>query len=158
MLLCYRDASVLAKFLHRGAVTAGRASAAAESLLLVNISQSACTSMVDNKKEREMQLMRMLLVAAQTVIIVNDVTEMTVATGTMPISYQNTAQTFEGWGTSLAWFGEYVGMLEGAWTALLTWCCLLILLSQPLTVPKPGCKFLLFPCRISAEHCGRLAV
>ena len=61
-----------------------------------------------------MQLMRMLLVAAQTVIIVNDVTEMTVATGTMPISYQNTAQTFEGWGTSLAWFGEYVGMLEGA--------------------------------------------
>lgn len=70
--------------------------------------------MVDNKKEREMQLMRMLLVAAQTVIIVNDVTEMTVPTGTMLISYQNTAQTFEGWGTSLAWFAEYVGMLEGA--------------------------------------------
>ena len=61
-----------------------------------------------------MQLMRMLLVAAQTVIIVNDVTEMTVPTGTMSITYQNTAQTFEGWGTSLAWFGEYVGMLEGA--------------------------------------------
>ena len=70
--------------------------------------------MVDNKKEREMQLMRMLLVAAQTVIIVNDVTEMTVTTGTMSINYQNTAQSFEGWGTSLAWFGEYVGMLEGA--------------------------------------------
>lgn len=77
--------------------------------------------MVDNKREREIQLMRMLLVAAQTVIIVNDVTELAVSEGpTMPISYQNTAQTFEGWGTSLAWFGEYLGMLEGVWTALLT--------------------------------------
>ena len=72
--------------------------------------------MVDNKKERELHLMRMLLVAAQTVIIVNDVSETTVA-GPTPINFQNTAQQFEGWGTSLAWFGEYVGMLEGMWSA-----------------------------------------
>lgn len=59
-----------------------------------------------------MQLMRMMLVAAQTVIIVNDVQETTVA-GPLPISMDNPAQIFEGWGTSLAWFAEYVGMLEG---------------------------------------------
>ncbi|DBA75930.1 hypothetical protein WJX79_010130 [Trebouxia sp. C0005] len=69
--------------------------------------------MVDHKKEREMQLMRMMLVAAQTVIIVNDVQETTVA-GPLPISMDNPAQIFEGWGTSLAWFAEYVGMLEEA--------------------------------------------
>lgn len=68
--------------------------------------------MVDHKKERELQLMRMMLVAAQTVIIVNDVQETTVA-GPLPISIGNAAQTFEGWGTSLAWFAEYVGCLEG---------------------------------------------
>ncbi len=68
--------------------------------------------MGDHKKDREIQLMRMMLVAAQTVIIVNDVQETTVA-GPLPISINNAAQTFEGWGTSLAWFGEYVGMLEG---------------------------------------------
>ena len=56
-----------------------------------------------------------MLVAAQTVIIVNDVQETTVA-GPLPISINNAAQTFEGWGTSLAWFGEYVGMLEGILT------------------------------------------
>ena len=70
-------------------------------------------AMVDHKKEREIQLMRMMLVAAQTVIIVNDVQETTVA-GPLPISMNNPAQNFEGWGTSLAWFGEYVGMLEGS--------------------------------------------
>jgi hypothetical protein len=69
-------------------------------------------TMVDHKKEREIQLMRMMLVAAQTVIIVNDVQETTVA-GPLPISMDNPAQNFEGWGTSLAWFAEYVGMLEG---------------------------------------------
>ena len=69
--------------------------------------------MVDQKtREREVQLMRMMLVAAQTVIIVNDVQETTVA-GPLPISINNKAQTFEGWGTSLAWFGEYVGYLDG---------------------------------------------
>lgn len=68
--------------------------------------------MVDHNKEKEMQLMRMMLVAAQTVIIVNNVQETTVA-GPMPISFDNAAQTFEGWGTSLAWFGEYVGTLDG---------------------------------------------
>lgn len=77
--------------------------------------------MIEDKREREIQLMRMLLVAAQTVILVNDVQDLTVTTGPMPISYQDTAQTFEGWGTSLAWFGEYVGMLEGMCTAVLTW-------------------------------------
>ncbi len=56
--------------------------------------------------------MRMMLVAAQTVIIVNDVQETTVV-GPLPISMDNPAQNFEGWGTSLAWFAEYVGMLEG---------------------------------------------
>lgn len=28
------------------------------------------------------------------------------------ISTTNTAQAFDGWGTSLAWFGEYVGSLD----------------------------------------------
>lgn len=65
-----------------------------------------------NTKEREIQLMRMMLVAAQTVIIVTNVQEVTVP-GPLPISMDNKAQLFEGWGTSLAWFGEYVGMLEG---------------------------------------------
>ena len=75
--------------------------------------------MADHKKEREILLMRMMLVAAQTVIIVNDVQETTVA-GPLPISIDNTAQSFEGWGTSLAWFGEYVGSLEGVYCAILS--------------------------------------
>lgn len=70
--------------------------------------------MVDHKKERELQLMRMMLVAAQTAIIVNDVQVTTVA-GPLPISIDNAAQNFEGWGTSLAWFAEYVGCLEGGY-------------------------------------------
>lgn len=76
--------------------------------------------MVDHKKEREIQLMRMMLVAAQTVIIVNDVQETTIA-GPLPISIDNTAQAFEGWGTSLAWFGEYVGSLEGTYITSHSW-------------------------------------
>lgn len=31
----------------------------------------------------------------------------------LSISTSDSAQQFEGWGTSLAWFGEYVGSLEG---------------------------------------------
>lgn len=31
----------------------------------------------------------------------------------LTISTTNSAQEFEGWGTSLAWFAEYVGCLEG---------------------------------------------
>ena len=31
----------------------------------------------------------------------------------LSISTSDTAQQFQGWGTSLAWFGEYVGSLEG---------------------------------------------
>ena len=31
----------------------------------------------------------------------------------LKISTGKTAQDFQGWGTSLAWFGEYVGNLEG---------------------------------------------
>lgn len=31
----------------------------------------------------------------------------------LSISTSNTAQQLEGWGTSLSWFGEYVGSLEG---------------------------------------------
>ena len=54
----------------------------------------------------------MMMVAAQTVIIVNNVQETTIA-GPLPISMEHTAQFFEGWGTSLAWFAEYVGSLEG---------------------------------------------
>lgn len=82
--------------------------------------------MVDHKKERELQLMRMMLVAAQTAIIVNDVQVTTVA-GPLPISIDNAAQSFEGWGTSLAWFAEYVGCLEGGYnipeTEVLQFCC-----------------------------------
>ena len=69
--------------------------------------------MVSEQNERErMQLMRMMLVAAQTVILVNNVAEVSVS-APMSISVNNTGQSFEGWGTSLAWFGEYVGGLEG---------------------------------------------
>lgn len=32
----------------------------------------------------------------------------------LSISTSNTAQEFDGWGTSLAWFAEYVGDLEGS--------------------------------------------
>ena len=32
----------------------------------------------------------------------------------LKIATDNTAQKFEGWGTSLAWFAEYIGCLEGA--------------------------------------------
>lgn len=59
-----------------------------------------------------MQLMRMMLVAAQTVILVNNVAEVSVS-APLSINVNDTAQRFEGWGTSLAWFGEYVGGLEG---------------------------------------------
>lgn len=59
-----------------------------------------------------MQLMRMMLVAAQTVILVNNVADVSVS-APLSISVTDTAQSFEGWGTSLAWFGQYVGGLEG---------------------------------------------
>ena len=36
----------------------------------------------------------------------------------LSISTSNTAQEFDGWGTSLAWFAEYVGNLEGSTAAL----------------------------------------
>ena len=38
----------------------------------------------------------------------------------LPISSSNTAQPFDGWGTSLAWFGEYVGSLEGRQSSVYT--------------------------------------
>lgn len=59
-----------------------------------------------------MQLMRMMLVAAQTVILVNNVAEVSIP-APLSISVNDTAQSFEGWGTSLAWFGQYVGGLDG---------------------------------------------
>lgn len=34
----------------------------------------------------------------------------------LSISSSDTAQQFEGWGTSLAWFAEYVGCLSGTIT------------------------------------------
>lgn len=34
----------------------------------------------------------------------------------LSISISDTAQQFEGWGTSLAWFAEYVGSLSGTIT------------------------------------------
>ena len=74
-----------------------------------------------NDRER-MQLMRMMLVAAQTMIIVNNVADISVSVP-MAINVNSTAQNFEGWGTSLAWFGEYVGGLEGVNAA--TFCILL---------------------------------
>ena len=41
----------------------------------------------------------------------------------LSISTSDTAQQFEGWGTSLAWFAEYVGSLAGDNMTLLskTW-------------------------------------
>lgn len=88
---------------------------------LICLALDLVETMVDHKKEREIQLMRMMLVAAQTVIIVNDVQETTIA-GPLPISVDNTAQNFEGWGTSLAWFGDYVGTLEGMFYICLFAC------------------------------------
>ena len=69
--------------------------------------------MSDFSERERMHLMRMMLVAAQTVIIVNNVADVSVSTP-MAVNVNNTAQSFEGWGTSLAWFGQYVGGLEGA--------------------------------------------
>lgn len=39
--------------------------------------------------------------------LISDLVPLKITTG-------STAQTFEGWGTSLAWFAEYIGCLEGA--------------------------------------------
>ena len=54
----------------------------------------------------------------ETVLIVNVVSGLSLSDlisdlDPLSISISNTAQAFEGWGTSLAWFAEYVGCLEG---------------------------------------------
>lgn len=40
--------------------------------------------------------------------LISDLVPLKITTG-------STAQEFEGWGTSLAWFAEYIGCLEGAY-------------------------------------------
>lgn len=80
--------------------------------------------MSDLSDRERMQLMRMMLVAAQTMIIVNNVADISVSVP-VAINVNSTAQNFEGWGTSLAWFGEYVGGLEGvdgATSCILLFC------------------------------------
>ena len=54
----------------------------------------------------------------QALIFVNDVSgfslsELISDLHPLSISTSDTAQQFEGWGTSLAWFAEYVGGLAG---------------------------------------------
>ena len=43
--------------------------------------------------------------------LISDLVPLKITTG-------STAQNFEGWGTSLAWFAEYIGCLEGAYSPL----------------------------------------
>ena len=54
----------------------------------------------------------------QALIVVSDVngfslSELISVLHPLSISTSNSAQQFEGWGTSLAWFAEYVGGLAG---------------------------------------------
>ena len=63
----------------------------------------------------------------QTLLVVNDVSgfslsELISDLHPLSISTSDTAQQFEGWGTSLAWFAEYVGGLAGNDMSRLRFC------------------------------------